>query len=99
MTRFDNETLVRSCTDKDDPPGVVDPFLKEPVKTGEQFWMCVYRDKAVALRHEWKFIDAVVPDAQPEPEDSVPPTTPPYAEPEQEDDYYDGCRSMGGPDC
>src|SRR5688572_24836400 len=33
--------------------GVVDPFLRRPVKEGEHFWLFMYPGSITALRHEW----------------------------------------------
>lgn len=35
------------------PVGVVDPFLKVSVKTGEKFWLCLYPGSVTSLRHVW----------------------------------------------
>lgn len=33
--------------------GVVDPFLKTPVKRGQRFWMFLLPNSITSLRHEW----------------------------------------------
>ena len=35
------------------PLGIVDPFLKEPVKQGQRFWVFIYPGSSRSLRHNW----------------------------------------------
>lgn len=40
-------------TGADNTIGIVDPFLKEPVKPGDTFWLFLYPGSIKGLRHEW----------------------------------------------
>jgi hypothetical protein len=33
--------------------GIVDPFLRVPVLTGQRFWLFLYPNSVTAIRHEW----------------------------------------------
>jgi len=38
---------------KENPVGIVDPFLKEPVQPGQRFWLVIYPRQIHSLRHVW----------------------------------------------
>lgn len=38
---------------RNNPVGIVDPFLKQPVLIGEKFWLVVYPRQINSLRHVW----------------------------------------------
>jgi hypothetical protein len=35
------------------PIGIVDPFLKGPVYSGQVFWLFLYQNTVTGMRHEW----------------------------------------------
>ena len=40
--------------DKSTPVGIVDPFLRKTVQTGEWFWLFLYPNTVTGMRHEWQ---------------------------------------------
>lgn len=67
--------------------GIVDPFLKEPVKPGEMFWLIVYPRQITSLRHVWThpdFEESVETNAK---QDSVKWMTE-WAKQHMSNDYY-----------
>ena len=45
-----DRTLAGSC---DHPIGIVDPYLRKPVKKDEWFFLCLYPQTTTGLRHVW----------------------------------------------
>lgn len=42
----------KACSGKE-PIGIVDPYLKQDVMPGDQFWLFMYPKTVTNLRHEW----------------------------------------------
>lgn len=45
---------VHSIEVGESPVGIVDPFLRRPVRKGQQFWLLLYPNTVTSLRHEWE---------------------------------------------
>lgn len=39
---------------REDPIGIVDPFLHLPVEPRDVFWLCLYPGSITSLRHDWE---------------------------------------------
>lgn len=59
---YRRSTLV--LEDGNETLGIVDPFLKEEVRPGQKFYMCLYPRTITTLRHQWSH-PAWVPVAPP----------------------------------
>lgn len=46
----DNRTVGATASKK---IGIVDPFLAEPINKGDEFWMFLYPNTIISLRHDW----------------------------------------------
>jgi hypothetical protein len=49
----EGNTELVGTTGEFDVIGVVDPFLRAPVSPGDSFWMFLYPNTVVSLRHDW----------------------------------------------
>lgn len=50
FVKDDNRTVGATASRK---IGIVDPFLTQQVRQGEQFWMFLYPNTIQSLRHDW----------------------------------------------
>jgi len=48
-----NSTAAEVEHSSENPVGIVDPFLLDPVEPGEQFYLFLYPNTITSLRHEW----------------------------------------------
>lgn len=54
---FPGQDVSVDGSDKGKLVGIVDPFLKEPVRPGEMFWLVIYPRQIKSLRHVWSHPD------------------------------------------
>lgn len=40
-------------SDEFKPIGIVDPFLRSDIETGQNFYLCLYPETVTGMRHEW----------------------------------------------
>jgi hypothetical protein len=52
---------------RNNPVGIVDPFLKSPVMPGDRFWLVVYPRQITSLRHVWSHPSFPTEVPQPDP--------------------------------
>ena len=45
---------VEHVCSRGEPVGIVDPFLKAPVRKGERFWLFLFPGSITGLRHDWR---------------------------------------------
>jgi hypothetical protein len=50
---FVSEGDLETVGVSENPIGVVDPFLREPVQPGQRFWLFLYPNTITGLRHVW----------------------------------------------
>ncbi len=50
---FVSEGDMETVGAAENPIGVVDPFLREPVRDGQRFWLFLYPNTITGLRHVW----------------------------------------------
>ena len=53
FAKDDGETVVNAASNVT-AIGIVDPFLNQPVKKGQRFWMFLYPNTITSLNHVWE---------------------------------------------
>lgn len=53
VSHISGKAMAWKCYEDEPHDGIVDPYLSEPVKEGDRFWLFLIPGTIVGLRHDW----------------------------------------------